>query len=277
MKPILVLSIAASMLTSACASDGSLPEPEPQTPWAGGRPTVVVVRRLEPPLGARTGDETLKIRVHMEGETAVAKLQPHGVMGGIATAGKWTGTMVGLGGIAVLFSGPAGASAAVVGTGFIVLVSPVLMAEGHRHAKQRDVVVKALADKPLPPLFEAALIRRLRSVNATPADAASTASPDTTRIDITIHTYGLTLLPPQRAEMLCVLVRGSVSVTSSREVEFSDDIVWEPYRRSEDLPAPQCADLRTFARQDGRLTRDSIDEAAEVLAAAVVKRLRGTP
>ena len=75
--------------------------------------------------------------------------------------------------------------------------------------------------------------------------------------------------------MLCFTFTGSISVTSSRETEYSDGVYWEPYRRSEDLPPPQCADLYTFATEDGRLTRDTIAEAAEVLAAAVAKRLRG--
>jgi hypothetical protein len=157
-----------------------------------------------------------------------------------------------------------------------VLLSPYFIVEGYRHATQRDAVVKALIEQPLPPRLQAALIRRLGSANAVPAEPDTMPPPGTTRIDVSIDVYGLTLVPPQHEEMLCFSLTGRLSAKRSSETEFADAIYWEPYRRSEDLPPPQCADLPTFAAEDGRLVRDAIEETAEVLAGAVVKRLRST-
>jgi hypothetical protein len=275
MKRGLIVLVATSLLTSACASVWQGQPTEPGVPWSQVRPASVPVKQLRAPLGANT-DTKLEVVVHLERKEDVTKFRPYGAVEGAATAAGSTGAMVALGGLAVLFGGPAAASAAVVGTGLMVLLSPYFIVEGYRHATQRDAVVKALIERPLPPRLQAALIRRLGRAHAVPAEPDTMPPPDTTRIAVSIDVYGLTLVPPQHEEMLCFSLTGSVSVTASSETEFADAIYWEPHRRSEDLPPPQCADLPTFAAHHGRLVRDALEETAEVLAAAVVKRLRGT-
>ena len=68
---------------------------------------------------------------------------------------------------------------------------------------------------------------------------------------------------------------GELRVVRFGRVIFSDQLVWRALKRSSDLPPPRYATLGDYAQHDGQLVREILTEAAEILAAAVAKRLRG--
>jgi len=69
---------------------------------------------------------------------------------------------------------------------------------------------------------------------------------------------------------------GQLKVIDSGVCVFEDPVVWQARKRSRDLPPPCYASLGGYAQNDGKLVRDVLLEAAEVMAAAIGKRLEVT-
>jgi|GEM_PF-4019761 len=69
---------------------------------------------------------------------------------------------------------------------------------------------------------------------------------------------------------------GQLKVIDSGGCVFEDPVVWQARKRSRDLPPPRYASLGGYAQNDGELVRDVLIEAAEVMAAAIGKRLEVT-
>lgn len=96
-------------------------------------------------------------------------------------------------------------------------------------------------------------------------------------LEVVIQRYGFAIGPdliPDKPETVCPLISAYIQLRISDQVRFKDRIFWEPYRRSIDIPPPQCASPADFAAQGGKLARQTLKEATEVLAAVVVRRLK---
>jgi hypothetical protein len=66
-----------------------------------------------------------------------------------------------------------------------------------------------------------------------------------------------------------------IQVKKAERIIFEDSITWQAQKRSDDVPPPRFAKLSEFAKDDGKLARDTFTEASEVLAAIIARRLGG--
>lgn len=97
------------------------------------------------------------------------------------------------------------------------------------------------------------------------------------RLEIVIQRYGFISGPninPNKTENLCTVINAYVKLQVSDQVVFKERIFWEPYKRSMDVPPPRCDAPSVLGAEQGKLVRRTFEDAAEILAAVIVKRLK---
>jgi len=81
----------------------------------------------------------------------------------------------------------------------------------------------------------------------------------------------------EQVDTACFIASLDLVARRDQATLLTDRIVIGTAVATPGAPPPQCAKLSRFAADDGRLVRDTAAEAAEVLAALVIERLRAVP
>lgn len=218
----------------------------------------VPYRRLDP-LTAE-GLALHEVTVRLKTEAEVSRVWPDGFWSGLGQGGG-----LAVFGIGVTLLNPFAQGAAIGG----ILLTPMLATMGYLNSQQRAVLTKALVEANFPQRVGDSLHSRL--VGSQPGAGGGP------RLEVLILGYGLFSDVPG-SPSLCWTADAEVRVvTAEDQAIFRDDLFWGPYRRSEDVPPPQCASLQEFAAEDGKLARRTFSEAGEILGAVIARRLRGKP
>ena len=229
---------------------------------AGCAGTKPAARVAEPEPSPASGPDGVRVNVELAAPADVSKPSIHSAGEGLRQAGKLTGLMIAAGGAATLLAGPAGASAAVVGVGMTLLLSPVLFVEGSLNASQREAVLRAIEVTDFPARLRRALERRL-------------AREGGLRLDVAIHSYGFVNGGPGGSRF-CFTTSASIDAAAADRVLLHEDLVMSPAHQSEDVPPTECAGLGDIAADDGRVARRVLGDAAEILAAVIVKHVKAS-
>ena len=181
------------------------------------------------------------------------------------TSGEWYG-MAGAGasfGALGLAAPPMYASALVVGGALIVPVS--LIMAGHEK-KSWQTAIDALAGTDLAAATSNAMQRRAGAIAPRPGATAA--------VEVVIGAFGLI---GDRPDSIC-FVAGATLTAAADGRELLREAMRIASHSSPGMPPAQCASMDRFARDGGRLVRDTAAEYAEVLAAgavAIVRRAAG--
>lgn len=143
-------------------------------------------------------------------------------------------------------------------------VPTALSVEGWKQASVRE----ALAEVDLPGRTLAAL---RRSWPLAPSPDARVPAP---RLDVLIPAYGFVA---GEAGEACFFLGARYVLERPGEPPHEDWVALEPARRSADAPPAYCAQVRRFSAHGGTLVRRTAEEAAEILAAILVRRLAPPP
>ena len=92
-----------------------------------------------------------------------------------------------------------------------------------------------------------------------------------TEIEFSIRKYGLSIT---RGYRFSFNFEAEIRVKHEDGIIYQDFIYWKEDRRSEDLPPPRSEHLFNLAEADGKLVNTILEEASEVIATVVLKRLR---
>lgn len=137
----------------------------------------------------------------------------------------------------------------------------------------KNQLEKALKEIDLPNKLQESIERRLK-------ERAGEKGKGTPRLEIVIQRYGFVIGPDgldrslNHHQRFCPVIHADITLEASDQLVYKDRIFWEPYKRSTDVPPPQCASPSVFAAQEGKLARQTLEEATEVLAAVIVARLK---
>lgn len=166
------------------------------------------------------------------------------------------GLAVGLG-VGILLAFPtAGQSLALI---------PAITISGILNSSHRNAVLRAFQETDFP--------KRLGDFLRTKLSVQYGGEPSSEiKVQVLIDKYGIW---GNDSALLWFYCDAEFQVVQSGTVVFSDKLVWRALRRNSDLPPPRYASLDDYAQHEGRLVREVLTEAAEVLAAVVAKRLRG--
>ena len=74
-------------------------------------------------------------------------------------------------------------------------------------------------------------------------------------------------------ENLCFHFHSEILLKRGRKVLFKDHVFLTPYRRSADAPPTRCGSREEMAKEEGRLVREVLTEASEIISAIIAKRL----
>ena len=219
-------------------------------------PRVAAVAEPEAP--ASGGDVDVAVSVLGPGDVAKPKL--HSAGQGFREAGKITGLMAAVGGVATLATGPVGASAGATGVGIALLLSPVLIVEGAMNGAQRDSILRAMEAADFPARLKRALQRRLA------ADVGL-------RLEVAVQRYGF-VNDGRGGSRLCFDASVMVNAAEGQRVVLQEDVVMGEGVRTADVPPPECGMLADIGRADGRVASRVVMDSAEILAAVIVKHVR---
>ena len=92
-----------------------------------------------------------------------------------------------------------------------------------------------------------------------------------TEIELSILEYGLSVI---RGHNLSIIFEAEIRVKHEDGIVFQDFIYWSEHKRSDDLPPPRSEHLFNLAEADGKLVNTILEEASEVIASVVLKRLK---
>ena len=95
-----------------------------------------------------------------------------------------------------------------------------------------------------------------------------------TEIKLLILDYGFTTTSTTGDNNLIFHCDTDIQVWHAGELVFQDSIFWSEIKRSYDVPPPRSASFHDFAKGDGKLARTVLQEASEVIAAIVLRRLK---
>jgi hypothetical protein len=230
-------------------------------------------KTIELPIAEGSGISKIEVRLAKESE--ISKVWPNTLFEGFMEGGASLFTGIGC----VIMNPMLGQAAAVGG----IILFPGLTVMGAINASDRSAIVTAFKEVDLPKRLQETIDRRLHS--------DPVLKPERTYLlEIVILGYGLLSetkddrrssglhpkTPPEGVEILCFNFDAEVNLKDSNGIVYQDRITLERYRRSIDAPPPTCTSLNQFAAADAKLTKKTLEEASEVIAAIVVKRLRGT-
>jgi hypothetical protein len=145
--------------------------------------------------------------------------------------------------------------------GLTLLLSPVLVVEGALNASQRDGVMRAIEAADFPSRLGRALERRLGT------DAG-------TRVSVVIQRYGFVEAGGKGAGY-CFAREASVEATAGERVLLRETVEMTETSRSAGVPPPECAPLAEIGADDGRVARRILGDAAEIMAAVIVRHVEG--
>jgi len=149
-----------------------------------------------------------------------------------------------------------------------ILFGAILMPfVGAENANTERAIARALQEVDLPKRLQDALQSRLAGGSAGRPD-------DTMKLAILVLGYGFFNPGGLEGSLICFSFDGDVQVTAADQVIYQERVYMEPYRRSLDVPPPRCATLDAFGKDDGKLTRETLEDASDVMAAVIAGRLR---
>jgi hypothetical protein len=131
-------------------------------------------------------------------------------------------------------------------------------------------------------LEHADLASRLRSaLERRAATAWPPESAPSLAVTVTLNAWGLVVRNwgrvAEQVDTACFIASLDLVARRDQATLLTDRIVIGTAVATPGAPPPQCAKLSRFAADDGRLVQDTAAEAAEVLAALVIERLRAVP
>jgi hypothetical protein len=203
-------------------------------------------------------DAPLAIEVRMAG---AADLRDTTWTSDAEAMGLLVGLTIGVGATGGALAAPLLAVYAVFGATYL---PTALSVEGWKQATVRE----ALGEVDLPARTLAALRRSWPLVP--PPDALASAP----RLDVLIPAYGFVANEPGEA---CFFLGARYVLARPGGPPHEDWVALEPARRSADAPPAYCAQVRRFSEQGGALVRPTAEEAAEIVAAILVRRLAAPP
>ena len=151
------------------------------------------------------------------------------------------------------------------------------IAAGEVKSRIEEELLKSLKEVKFPEILQRSIVRRSR-------EQFEDGGERTPGLEVVIHRYGFTSGPDgvvyvrpnfRNVQRFCSVIQADIILKSANQVLYKDRIFWEPFKRSMDLPPPQCASPAVFAAHEGKLARQTFEEAAQVLAAVILRRLRG--
>lgn len=152
------------------------------------------------------------------------------------------------------------------------------IAAGAVKSKIEEELLKSLKEVKFPEILQRSIARRSQ-------EQLEDGGERTPGLEVVIHRYGFTSGPDgvvyvrpkfRSVQRFCSVIQADIILKSANQVLYKDRIFWEPFKRSMDVPPPQCELPADFAAQEGKLARQTFEEAAQVLAAVILRRLRGT-
>jgi hypothetical protein len=186
----------------------------------------------------------------------ISKVWPAGFFEGFST-----GSSLAAAGIGATMLMPMAQGAAVGGA----ILLPALTTMGIMNSRYGSVLVKSMQEVDFPKSVEKLLQSNLAH------QFPGKVSPNL-EVQVLILGYGLF---GSGGEQLWFHCDAQIQVKKAERIIFEDTITWQAQKRSDDIPPPRFAKLSEFAKNDGKLARDTFIEASEVLAAIIIKRLGG--
>ena len=177
-------------------------------------------------------------------------------------------------GIATVAVNPMAQAAAVGG----IIALPALTALGIAHGSDRSTLLEAVAESDLPAHLQTKLAERIASVRtevSASAQGPAPARPAATTVEVVLPGFGFVGL--SGSETLWFHCDAEVRVTEDGREVFRETIWWRANRRSEGVPPPRYETLSEWAADDARDARETLTEAADVLAALIARELGFRP
>ena len=174
-----------------------------------------------------------------------------GAGGGVATVG-----------ILATMAYPMAQGAAVGG----ILLGPTFLVMGVVNDAHMKAIKAAMSDVDLPARLQSTAQSRLAR------RLGGDLRPDC-RVEIMILHYGL--IDDGHTGQLSFTFDAEVRIVVTGTVVFSDKFLMGPFRRSDDVPPPHRATFGEFGRDGGDLTRRTLEDSTEVIAAVIAARLEG--
>jgi len=203
----------------------------------------------------RSGFAPIEVRLARAPE--VAQVWPNSVFEGLGAGAGLTAV-----GAGVTLLNPL-AGAAVVGG---VILTPALAIMGVMNASTRKAIITALQEVDFPRRLQDAIQSRL-------AASATGRTDHTMKLEVLVQGYGFFDGGGPEGLDYCFSFDGELTVTAADGVLYQERVFMEPYKRSLDVPPPRCTRFDKFGEDDGRLGRETLEEASEVMAAVIVRRL----
>ena len=199
-----------------------------------------------------------KVEVCLAKPGEISKVWPAGFFDGFST-----GSSLAAAGIGATMLMPMAQGAAVGGA----ILLPGFTFMGIKNSRQGSVLVKAMEEVDFPKSVEKLLQSKLS--RQFPGKVSNNLE-----VQVLILGYGLF---GSGGDELWFHCDAQIQVKKAERIIFEDSITWQAQKRSDDVPPPRFAKLSEFAKDDGKLARDTFNEASEVLAAIIIKRMGGQP
>ena len=198
-----------------------------------------------------------KVEVRLAKNGEISRVWPDGFFEGFSV-----GSAAAAAGIGATMLIPMAQGAAVGGA----ILLPGLTTMGIMHSRYRSALVKSMQEVDFPKSMEILLQSEL--AHQFPGKVSNNLE-----VQVLIWGYGLFSSPGSRH--LWFHCDAQIQVKKAERIIFEESITWQAQKRSEDVPPPRFALLSEFAKDDGKLARDTFTEASEVLAAIIARRLGG--
>lgn len=245
-------AVLSMTVTLGCASE---PRKSAANPFA--------IERVPYPafdVSAMKGSGFAHVEVRFARAPEVSHVWPNSLFEGLGAGAGLTAA-----GVGVTLLNPFAGGAVVGG----VLVTPIWVTLGIMNENARTSITTALREVDFPNRLQGAIQSRLAK--------GSSGGPDShVKLEILILGYGL-LRAGSREDWFCFSFDGEVKVTAADQVLYQDRVLMEPYRRSLDVPPPRCASLYEFGEDNGKVARETLVDASEVLAAVILRRVGAKP
>ena len=254
------LVVISSGLPEGCATQS--PVKQETRSWMPSSVVVKTVRQI--PFGsfelssvARDGRPP-KINVRLAKPGEVSKVWPANLAEGALTGAAIAGV-----GIGALLLSPMGQGAALGG----VIALPMFTVMGHLNSSQRAALIRSLEQSDFSEWLTTQLQSRVSK--RFPGEPSN-------EVEIEVLLLGYGFFSDSFSGEFCFWCDAQVRVVDAGAEVFVENIVWHAMERSEGLPPPRLAPLGEFAKDDGKLARETLIEAAQVLAALIDRHLRGS-
>jgi hypothetical protein len=253
-KTLVLMVTMCVVLTLAACSTGPTTQPNGETRVQQSS-DVFETRQEEfsrnnPIIISQIGELTLTVRM----ATAVDTGNPNKTGAAVSA--------IGAGALALgLMAPPLFASTLVVGG---ILLLP-LGSYVYRHEKKvQNTIHLALINAHFTQAVDEATKRRLK--RAFPQEDVPKLN-----VEVVIETFGV---EPAYKNQNCFVIAAVMKICGGDDDLKEYRLVITPWERSPDAPPPYCATLEQFARDEGRLVKDTLAEYSELLAVMAIDRIR---